>query len=107
ARGILAPMRLRQIRCGLVGGHGDGITFPKRARFRAGDRRAARRMIRFLQPEWFWALTVLPLIVLWRGRQGPVAAVEYSDVSLARDIARRTRSRIGGMVWLLSIIAAA
>ncbi len=64
-------------------------------------------MIRFLQPEWFWALTVLPLVVLWRGRRGPVAAVEYSDVSLARDVARRTRSRIGGIVWLLPIIAAA
>jgi len=65
-------------------------------------------MIRFLQPEWFWALAVLPLIVLWRGRQGPVAAVEYSDVSLARDAARRTRSRIGGLVVsLLPICAAA
>src|SRR6202046_648416 len=64
-------------------------------------------MIRFLQPEWFWAFAALPFIILWRGRRGPVAAVEYSDVSLARDVARRTRSRIGGMVWLLSIIAAA
>jgi Ca-activated chloride channel family protein len=64
-------------------------------------------MIRFLQPEWFWAFTVLPLIILWRGRRGPVAAVEYSDVSLAREVARRTRSRIGGIVWLLPIIAAA
>jgi Ca-activated chloride channel homolog len=64
-------------------------------------------MIRFLQPEWFWALAALPLIILWRGRRGPVAAVEYSDVSLARDVARRTRSRIGGVVWLLPIIAAA
>jgi Ca-activated chloride channel family protein len=64
-------------------------------------------MIRFLQPEWLWALTLLPLIVLWRGRRGPVAAVEYSDVSLARDIARRTRSRIGNVVWLLPIVAAA
>lgn len=64
-------------------------------------------MIRFLQPEWFWAFTLLPLVILWRGRRGPVAAVEYSDVSLARDIARRTRSRIGGIVWLLPIIAAA
>jgi Ca-activated chloride channel homolog len=64
-------------------------------------------MIRFLQPDWFWALTLLPLVILWRGRRGPVAAVEYSDVSLARDIARRTRSRIGGTVWLLPIIAAA
>jgi Ca-activated chloride channel family protein len=64
-------------------------------------------MIRFLQPDWFWALILLPLVILWRGRRGPVAAVEYSDVSLARDIARRTRSRIGGIVWLLPIIAAA
>jgi Ca-activated chloride channel family protein len=64
-------------------------------------------MIRFLQPDWFWAFTLLPLVILWRGRRGPVAAVEYSDVSLAREIARRTRSRIGGIVWLLPIIAAA
>lgn len=64
-------------------------------------------MIRFLQPEWLWVLAALPLIMLWRGRRGPVAAVEYSDVSLARDIARRTRSRIGWIVGLLPIIAAA
>jgi Ca-activated chloride channel family protein len=64
-------------------------------------------MIRFLQPDWFWAFTLLPLVILWRGRRGPVAAVEYSDVSLARDLARRTRSRIGGIVWLLPIVAAA
>jgi len=64
-------------------------------------------MIRFLQPEWFWAFSALPLVVLWRGRRGPVAAVEYSDISLARDVARRTRSRIGGVVWLLPIVAAA
>ena len=64
-------------------------------------------MIRFLQPDWFWALTLLPLTILWRGRRGPVAAVEYSDVSLARDVARRTRSRIGWIFWLLPIIAAA
>jgi Ca-activated chloride channel family protein len=64
-------------------------------------------MIRFLQPDWFWAFTLLPLVVLWRGRRGPVAAVEYSDVSLARDVARRTRSRIGGLTWLLPIVAAA
>ena len=64
-------------------------------------------MIRFLQPEWFWALAVLPIIVLWRGRRGPVAAVEYSDVSLVRELARRTRSRIGGIIGLLPIVAAA
>src|SRR5512140_1966568 len=100
-------MRLCQIRRRHVGGHGHGVALPKCARFCVGDRRAARRMIRFLQPEWFWAFTVLPLIILWRGRRGPVAALEYSDVSLARELARSTRSRIGGVVWLLPIFAAA
>jgi Ca-activated chloride channel family protein len=63
-------------------------------------------MTRFLQPEWFWALTLLPLVMFWRGRRGPVAAVQYSDVGLARAVARRSRSRIGGWVWLFPIIAA-
>jgi Ca-activated chloride channel homolog len=63
-------------------------------------------MPRFLQPEWFWLLALLPLVMLWRGRRGPVAAVEYSDVSLAREIARSSRSRVGVFVWLLPIVAA-
>jgi Ca-activated chloride channel family protein len=45
--------------------------------------------------------------MLWRGRKGPVAAIEYSDVSLARDVARRSRSRIGNFLWLLPILAGA
>jgi Ca-activated chloride channel family protein len=64
-------------------------------------------MTRFLQPEWFWLLALLPLVLLWRGRRGPVAAIEYSDVSLARDIARRGRSRMGVLIWMLPILAAA
>jgi Ca-activated chloride channel family protein len=64
-------------------------------------------MTRFLQPEWFWLLALLPLVLLWRGRRGPVAAIEYSDVSLARDVARRGRSRMGVLAWMLPILAAA
>jgi Ca-activated chloride channel homolog len=63
-------------------------------------------MTRFLQPEWFWALGLLPLVMLWRGRRGPVAAVQYSDVGLARAVARRSRSRIGNWVWLWAVFAA-
>jgi Ca-activated chloride channel family protein len=62
---------------------------------------------RFLQPEWFWLLALLPIVLLWRGRRGPVAAIEYSDVSLAREIARRGRSRVGWLLWMLPILAAA
>jgi Ca-activated chloride channel homolog len=64
-------------------------------------------MIRFLQPEWFYLLGLLPLVMLWRGRRGPVAAVQYSDVGLAREISRKTRSRIGSWLWLLPVVAAA
>ena len=62
-------------------------------------------MTRFLQPEWFWLLALLPFVMLWRGRRGPVAAVEYSDVGLAREVARSSRSRVGRWVWLLPILA--
>jgi len=64
-------------------------------------------MIRFLQPQWLWLLTLLPLVMLLRGRRGPIAAVEFSDVGLARDVARSTRTRAGGWVWLFPLLAAA
>jgi len=62
-------------------------------------------MTRFLQPEWFWLLALLPFVMLWRGRRGPIAAIEYSDISLAREVARSSRSRLGLLVWLLPILA--
>ena len=64
-------------------------------------------MTRFLQPEWFWLLALLPIVMIWRGRMGPVAAVQYSDVGLARGVARGSRSRIGRWTWLLSLLAGA
>ena len=64
-------------------------------------------MIRFLQPQWLWLLTLLPLVMLLRGRRGPIAAVEYSNVGLAREVARSTRTRAGWWVWLFPLLAAA
>jgi Ca-activated chloride channel homolog len=64
-------------------------------------------VIRFLQPELLWLLVLLPVVMLLRGRRGPVAAVEFSDVALARAVSRRTRTRAGGWVWLLPLLAAA
>jgi Ca-activated chloride channel family protein len=64
-------------------------------------------MIQFLQPEWLWLLALLPLALLWRGRKGSVAAIEYSNVGVARAVARRTRSRVGHWQWLLPVTAAA
>jgi Ca-activated chloride channel family protein len=64
-------------------------------------------MPRFLQPEWFWLLALLPIVMLWRGRRGPVAAIEYSDVSLAREVARGSRNRVGRLLWVLPVLACA
>ena len=64
-------------------------------------------MIRFLQPEWLWLLALLPLVMLLRGRRGPIAAVEFSDVGLAREVARSTRTRAGWWAWLFPLLAAA
>ena len=64
-------------------------------------------MILFLQPELLWLLALLPLVMLLRGRRGPVAAVEYSDVGLARQVARTNRARAGRWVWLFPLLAGA
>ena len=58
-------------------------------------------MIHFLYPQLLWLLVLLPLIALWRSRRGPVAAVEYSNADLARQVARETRSRAGR--WLVAL----
>jgi Ca-activated chloride channel family protein len=64
-------------------------------------------MIRLLQPEWLWLLALLPFALLWLGRRGAVAAVEYSDAALAREAAKATRSRPGRWLRLLPILACA
>ena len=64
-------------------------------------------MIHFLQPEFLWLLTLLPMVMLLRGRRGPVAAVEYSDVGLAREVARASSTRAGYWTWLFPLLAGA
>ncbi|MBP9900620.1 MAG: VWA domain-containing protein [Verrucomicrobiota bacterium] len=63
-------------------------------------------MIRFLNPEILWLLALLPLIALWRGRKGRVAAVEYSNVEIARTVARETRSRPARWTTMLRLLVA-
>jgi Ca-activated chloride channel family protein len=64
-------------------------------------------MIHFLQPEWLWLLALLPMVMLLRGRRGPIAAVEFSDVGLARQVARSSRARAGRWLWLFPLLAGA
>ncbi len=63
-------------------------------------------MIRFLNPEILWLLALLPLIAMWRGRKGRVAAVEYSNVEIARTVARETRSRPARWTTMLRLLVA-
>ena len=63
-------------------------------------------MIRFLNPEFLWLLALLPLIAMWRGRKGRVAAVEYSNVEIARAVARETRSRPARWTTMLRLLVA-
>jgi Ca-activated chloride channel family protein len=64
-------------------------------------------MIHFLNPHFLWLLLLLPVVALWLGRKGRVAGVEYSSASVAREVARETRSRAGRILILLPLLAAA
>ncbi len=52
----------------------------------------------FDNPEYFWLLLALPLLLLLRGRAGRAAAVQFSSVAVARQAGASARSRAG---WLL------
>jgi Ca-activated chloride channel family protein len=64
-------------------------------------------MIRFLNPEFLWLLALLPLLAFWRGRKGRVAAVEYSNVEIARAVAREARSRPARWTTMLRLLVGA
>ena len=62
-------------------------------------------MLRFANPEYLWLLVVLPLLLIWRGRRGPLPAIEYPSLGLLREVARRTRSRLGSVLAGLPLLA--
>src|SRR5580658_9994958 len=64
-------------------------------------------MFRFANPEFLWLLAVLPLLLIWRGRRGPLAAIEYPSLVVVREAARRTRSRLGSVLAGLPLLALA
>ena len=64
-------------------------------------------MYRFANPEYLWLLVVLPLLLIWRGRRGPVPAIEYPSLMRVREVARRTRSRLGSILAGLPLLGLA
>jgi Ca-activated chloride channel family protein len=57
-------------------------------------------MISFEYPQLLLLLLLLPIVALWMGRRGRVAAVEYSSANVAREVARESRSRAGRWMML-------
>ncbi len=64
-------------------------------------------MFRFANPHYLWLLALLPLLLIWRGRRGPAPAIEYPSLALLREVARRTRSRLGNILGGLPLLALA
>jgi Ca-activated chloride channel family protein len=61
-------------------------------------------MFRFANPEYLWLLLVLPLLLIWHGRRGPAPAIEYPSLMVIREVARRTRSRLGAILAGLPLL---
>jgi Ca-activated chloride channel homolog len=55
---------------------------------------------RFAHPELLWLLLLIPLLALLLGRAGPLAAVRFPAIGLARQIAIMTKARVGKLRWL-------
>lgn len=62
---------------------------------------------RFEAPEMLWLLLLLPLWMLWRGRQGRPAAVRFSSLGLIQGLAKGRRSRAGGLLLFGRVLALA
>jgi Ca-activated chloride channel family protein len=59
----------------------------------------------FVHPELLLLLLVLPLLAVWRGRRGDPVAVRMPSTDDARLVGARPRSRIGGFLAFLGLLA--
>jgi len=61
----------------------------------------------FHDPEYFWLLLALPLLLLLRGRAGRSAAVQFSSVAVVRQMGAPARSRAGWFLFALRALGLA
>ncbi|MDD5260245.1 MAG: VWA domain-containing protein [Methylacidiphilales bacterium] len=64
-------------------------------------------MIRFLYPQVFWALALLPLLAFWWGKQGRSASILFSSTAIAREAGSLKRSAAGWIGMFLRLLAVA
>lgn len=58
-------------------------------------------------PIWFWLLLALPVVAFLRARAGRTASVLFSSTAIAQALTTRSRSRAGGILFLLRLLAVA
>ncbi len=61
----------------------------------------------FANPEFLWALVLLPILALLRGRSGRNASIVFSSIAVASIAAKKSKSRAGNIKFLLSMLALA
>lgn len=61
----------------------------------------------FRDPWLLWALLAIPLLMLLKGRTGRTASLIFSSTAIARDVTRQAKSRAGGFLFFLRLLAIA
>lgn len=61
----------------------------------------------FANPEFLWALLILPILALLRGTSGKSGSLIFSSVAVAKDAAKRNKASPGFWRFMLTIIALA
>lgn len=59
---------------------------------------------RFLNPEAFFLLVLIPILAFWHGRKGAAAAIEYSSGELLKSVAKASRFKAGGFLFLSRLL---
>lgn len=61
----------------------------------------------FRNPELLWLLLALPVLAVLKGRSGKSAALVFSSVAIARQVAGQARSSAGRFLFLLRLLGLA
>ncbi len=61
----------------------------------------------FHNPELLWLLLLLPILALLKGRAGKSAALVFSSVAIAKQVAGQARSSAGAFLFFLRLLALA
>ena len=61
----------------------------------------------FANPELLWLLLLLPIIALLKGKAGASGTLIFSSVAIAKKVAKKNKSRAGGILTILRILTIA